>query len=62
MAKEKTGANLNDLVDGYNKMMEDPAAYASTTYAQQIKNQGRVSDRDARTKANKPWGKNDIPV
>ena len=63
MAKEKkqSGGALSDLVGGYNKMMEDPKQYAQTTYAAQIKEQGRTSPRDARTKAQKPWNKNDIP-
>jgi hypothetical protein len=64
MAKDKKNDVLSDLVAGYNKMMEDPKEYAQTTYAAQIKSQGRPygGDRDARNRANKPWDKNDVPV
>lgn len=64
MAKDKKSNILSDLVDGYNKMYADPLEYAKTTYANQIKSQGRPygGNRDARTNAVKPWDKNDIPV
>ena len=57
-------SNMQSLVDGYNKMMEDPKEYAETTYKAQIKSQGRPwgGPLDARTKANKAWDKNDVPV
>lgn len=64
MKANKTNCDLQNLVDGYDKMMADPKEYANTTYAAQIKSQGRPwgGPLDARTKANKSWGKNDIPV
>jgi len=60
----KTDCDLQNLVDGYDNMMKDPKEYANTTYQSNIKSQGRPygGPRDARTKANKPWNKNDIPV
>ena len=64
MKNNKPSGTMDDLVNGYNKMMEDPKEYANTTYAAQIKSQGRPwgGPLDARTKANKPWDKNAIPV
>jgi hypothetical protein len=66
MAKQNAQrpSDMQNLVNGYNKMMEDPKQYANTTYLSQIKSQGRPwgGTRDARTKANKPWDKNGIPV
>lgn len=55
---------MDTLVNGYNSMMKDPLEYAKGTYQSQIRNLGRPygGDRDARTKANKPWNKGDIPV
>lgn len=57
-------SEMQGLVNGYNKMMEDPKEYANTIYLQQIRSQGRPfgGKRDARNKANKPWDKNGIPV
>lgn len=60
----KTSCDLQELVDGYDKMMKDPKQYAETTYKSQINSLGRPwgGERDARTKANKKWDKSDIPV
>lgn len=60
----RKACTLDELVTKYNSMMDDPKEYANTTYKSQITSQGRPygGDRDARTKANKPWNKNDIPV
>lgn len=57
-------STLDSLVDGYNKMMNDPKEYAQTTYQSQINSLGRPygGERDARNKANKSWNKSDIPV
>ena len=66
MAKDnkKSGCTLDTLVDGYNRMMDDPKEYANTTYKAQITSQGRPwgGERDARNRANKPWGKMDVPT
>lgn len=64
MAKDTQKNNvLSDLVDGYNKMYADPLEYAKTTYAAQIKSQGRRwgGSRDAINLSVKPWDKNSIP-
>jgi hypothetical protein len=62
--KQAAACDLQNLVDGYDKMMEDPKAYAEGTYQDNIRSQGRPwgGPRDARTKANKLWDRNDIPV
>ena len=59
---KKTQACMHGLVEGYNKMMEDPKAYAESTYKSQIKSQGKPNPRDARNKAEKSWNKNDKPI
>jgi len=66
---EKNGTrpdHLQNMVNDYDRMMRDPKEYADSTYAQQIKNQGRAwgewNDRDATQKANKKWPKGHIPV
>ncbi len=63
-ASNKTNCDLQNLVDGFNKMMDDPKEYANTTYKNQITSQGRPwgGDRDARNRANKKWDINAIPV
>ncbi len=55
---------MGGMVDEYNKMYADPLAYANGTYQSNVKSQGRPygGDRDARTKAVKPWNKMDIPT
>lgn len=62
--KPSKKCTLDELVADYNSMMNDPKEYANTTYKSNIESQGRPwgGPRDARTKANKPWNKNDIPV
>lgn len=66
MAKQNSQRpdDLQNMVDNYNKMMDSPIDYANTVYKRQIGGQGRPwgGTRDARTKANKPWDKNGIPV
>ena len=57
---------MQGLVNGYNKMMEDPKEYANTTYKSQINKQGRAwgkwNGRDTTDKTVKPWPKGNIPV
>ncbi len=38
MKKDKSG--MTTLVEGYNKMMEDPKAYAETVYKRQVATSG----------------------
>ena len=68
MAKKNSErpSEMQGLVNGYNKMMEDPKEYANTTYKKQINNQGRAwskwNGRDTTDKTVKPWPKGNIPV
>ena len=59
-------SDMQNLVDGYNRMMNDPKAYAESTYAQNIKNQGRAfgkwNNRDTTDLTVKKWPKGNIPV
>jgi len=63
---KKTGGDMQNLVDGYNSMMNDPKEYANTTYKNNIKSQGRAfgkwNGRDTTQKTEKPWPNNNIPV